>query len=89
MKDSEDSEGSDEDSYADSYFSEGEPDFSDNSEAEEVDEDFFTSKKNQRKIESDGENEEGVEELKVSKKKLSKITKDGPFSGKNKIFFNA
>ena len=46
-------------------------------------------KKNQRKIESDGENEEGVEELKVSKKKLSKITKDGPFSGKNKIFFNA
>ena len=89
VKDSEDSEGSDEDSYADSYFSEGEPDFSDNSEAEEVDEDFFTSKKNQRQIESDGENEEGVEELKVSKKKLSKITKDGPFSGKNKIFFNA
>ena len=28
------------------------------------------------------------EELKVSKKKLSKITKEGPFSGRNKIFFD-
>ena len=57
------------------------------SDAESEEEEFFTSKKNQREIGSDGEEKESESEegevvqtnLKISKKKLRKITKDGPF----------
>jgi ATP-dependent RNA helicase DDX10/DBP4 len=54
---------------------------------ESEDEEFFTSKKEQRVIGEEVEEEK--EEVKVSKKKLRKITKDGPFDGKNKVFFDA
>lgn len=57
--------------------------------------DFFTSKKEQRAVESDVSDKEDEKEvviadsMKVSKNKLKKITKDGPFQGKNKVFFDA
>lgn len=51
------------------------------------DADFFTSKKEQRYIESEDEKEAAP--IKVSKKQLRKITKDGPYQGKNKVFFDS
>lgn len=79
----------------DSYDEQDIPSDSDDEEAEESDADFFTSKKEQRQFETDSEDEiklaeaQKKEDLKVHKKKLKKITKDGPFSGKNKVFFDA